>query len=300
MKLSILGVPTSLGARNAGAEKAPQALRRAGLPERILSGGHDVEDRGDQEETAFVPDRDPAHQKQQNLPRVEAMARTLAGRVESVLRKGRRLLVLGGDSTVALGSLAGISRVHPTPGLAYLDRDAGLNTPATSPSGILGGMVVSHLLGRGAAELVRLEERIPLVRPGRLALLGVERLDPQEVPVFEALPSLRVRASEIRGAGGAAVAREALRRIGEGGAPFYVHLDAGVVGGIETPAADSPAPGGIRPDDVRLLIAALASEEGFLGIEVTGFNPDRDPGGGAAVRLAEIIGAALGPATGSA
>ena len=298
MKLSILGVPTSLGARNAGTEKAPRALRRAGLRERLLSIGHDVEDLGDQDVTPFAPDPDPARRKQPNFPGVAVMARTLAGRVESVLREGRRLLVLGGDCTVALGSLAGISRIHRDAGLAYLDRNAGLSTPATSPSGILGGMVLSHLLGRGASELARMEGQAPLVRPGRLALLGVERLDPQEVPVFEALPSLRIGAPEIRRDGAAAVAREALRRISEQGGPFYVHFDVDVVDCAEIPAVDFPAPGGISGDEAGLLIAGMAAREGFLGIEVTSFNPDRDPGGGAAVRVAEILGAAL--ATGGA
>jgi len=300
MKLSILGVPSSIGGRNTGTEKAPRALRRAGLRERILSGGHDVEDRGDQEETPFAPDPDPSRRKQQNLPGVAAMARTLAGRVESALREGRKLLVLGGDCTVALGSLAGISRVHRDGGLAYLDRDAELNTPATSPSGILDGMVISHLLGRGASELARMEGRTPLVRPGRLALLGVERLDPQEVPVFEALPSLRIRAAEIRRDGAAAVVRETLRRIAEQDGPFYVHFDVDVVDSAEIPAVDFPAPGGISGDEARVLLAGMAASPGFLGIEVTNFNPDRDPGGGAAIRVVEIIGAALGTATGRA
>ncbi len=294
MKLSILGVPTSLGARNGGTEKAPCALRRAGIRERVLSGGHDVEDRGDQEETPFAPDPDPARRKQRNLPGVAAVARTLAGRVESVLREGRKLLVLGGDCTVALGSLAGISRIHGEAGLAYLNRDADLNTPATSPSGILDGMVISHLLGRGVSELARMEGPAPLLRPARLALLGVERLDPQEVPVFEALPSFRIRAPEIRRDGGTAVAREALRRIAEQGRPFFVHFDVDVVDSAEIPAVDIPAPGGISGDEAGLLIAGMAASPGFLGIEVTNFNPDRDPGGRAALRVVEILGAALG------
>ena len=293
MKISILGVPSSIGARGTGVEKGPAALRRAGLRERLLSGGHGVEDRGDQEETPFLPDPDPSRRKMQNLPGVAAMARVLADRVESVLKDGRKLMVLGGDCTVALGSVAGISRVHPRAGLAYLDRDAELNTAASTPSGILDGMVISHLLGRGAPELARTEPVFPLVRPGRLALLGIERLDPQEVPVFEALPSLRVRGPEIRRDGAAVIARETLRRVAGEGGLFYVHLDVDVIDSGEMPAVDFPAPGGISGEDVRDLLSGMAASPGFLGIEVTNFNPDRDPGGAAAARVVEIIGAAL-------
>jgi arginase len=293
MKISILGVPSSIGARSTGTEKGPAALRRAGLAEKILSGGHDLEDRGDQEEILFTPDPDPARRKTQNLPGVAAMARVLADRVESVLRDGRKLLVLGGDCTVALGSVAGISRVHPGAGLAYLDRDAELNTPASTPSGILDGMVISHLLGRGAPELARIEPVFPLVRPGRLALLGIERLDPQEVPVFMALPSLRVRGHEIRRDGAAVIARETLRRVAGGEGLFYVHLDVDVIDSGEMPAVDFPARGGISGEDARDLLSGLAAGPGFLGIEVTNLNPDRDPGGAAAARVVEILGAAL-------
>ena len=293
MKLSILGVPSSIGARSAGTEKGPAALRRAGLRERLLSGGHDVEDRGDQEETPFTPDTDPSRRKMQNLPGVAAMARILADRVELVLRQDRRLVILGGDCTLALGSVAGISRVHPGAGLAYLDRDAELNTPASTPSGILDGMVLSHLLGRGAPELARMGPVFPLVRPGRLALLGVERLDPQEVPVFEALPSLRVRGPEIRRNGAVAVARGALRRVAGENGLFYVHLDVDAIDSGEMPAVDFPAPGGISGENARDLLSVMAASPGFLGIEVTNFNPDRDPGGAAAARVVEILGAAL-------
>ncbi len=294
MNLAILGVPSSIGARSRGTEKAPVALRRAGLREVLRAGGHQVEDLGDQEEIPFAPDPDPARGKQQNLPGVLGMARTLAARVEAPLRDGRRLLVLGGDCTVALGTLAGICRVRGEAGLAYLDRDAELNTPRTTRSGILDGMVIAHLLGRGAEELARMEPGSPLVRPGRLALLGTERLDPQEVPVFEALPSLRLPAREVRRLGPGAAAREILRRIAAGGGSFQVHLDLDVVDGAEMPAVDFPAPGGLSLQEVRFLLAAMAADPGFLGLEVTNFNPDRDGDGAAAGRVVELIGAVLG------
>jgi arginase len=294
MKLAVLGVPSSIGARNPGTEKAPGALRSAGLLERLHALGHDVEDRGDQEAVPFFPDPDPARSKHQNLPGVLAMAKTLAARVESALRDGRKLLVLGGDCTVALGSLAGISRVHPDAGLAYLDRDAELNTPQSSRSGILDGMVIAHLLGRGAPALWRMEDRSPLLRPGRLALLGIERLDPQEIPVFDALPSLRLQPLELRRRGVEASARDTLSRIASGAAPFYVHFDVDVVDGTEISAVDFPAPGGLGVEEVRGLLAEMAADSRFLGMEVTNFNPDRDLGGAGAERLVRLISGSLG------
>jgi len=299
MKLAILGVPTSIGARNRGTEKAPGVLRSAGLLDRLLSRGHDALDLGDQEEIPYSPDPDPSRESCQNLPGVLAMARTLAGRVEAALRDGRRLLILGGDCTVALGSFAGITRVHPEAGLAYLDRDAELNTPRTSQSGILDGMVIAHLLGRGAPELARMEARFPLLRPGRLALLGIQRLDPQEVPIFEALPALRVMATDAKRLGAASVARETLRRVAPGDGAFHVHLDLDVLDGAAIPAVDFPAPGGLGLDEAGVFLREMAANAGFLGMEVTNYNPDRDPGGDVAAKVVELIDRALGPAGGA-
>src|SRR5881409_186258 len=106
MRLSILGVPSSAGAQSAGIEKAPAALRRAGLAEALRSAGCEVEDRGDQPEKPYASDPDPSQRKHQSLESVLEVSRILASRVESVLRDGRIPLVLGGDCTIALGCFA--------------------------------------------------------------------------------------------------------------------------------------------------------------------------------------------------
>lgn len=289
MKLTVLGVPSSIGGRNAGAERAPAALRRAGLLERLREAGHEVEDRGDLPEAPHRPDPDPAHRKQQNLAGVLEVARSLAPRVEAVLRSNRIPLLLGGDCTMALGSFAGATRVHPDLGLAYLDRDADLNTPQTTRSGILHGMVIAHLLGRGIPELARLDGRAPLLRPGRLALLGAERLDPPEVPVYEALPSYRLPTAEIRRQGALRVAQEALKRLEEEGGAFFVHFDVDVVDGGELPGTEFPAPGGLTLVEARILLSNLVDGAGFRGIEVAELNPAKDADGASAARVTDLL-----------
>src|SRR5262252_11057737 len=105
MNLTILGVPSSIGARNTGTEKAPAALRQARLIASLEAAGHGVRDEGDQELVPYAPDERPDRRKKQNVEGVARMARTLAGRVDAALRQFRVPLVLGGDCTVALGSL---------------------------------------------------------------------------------------------------------------------------------------------------------------------------------------------------
>ena len=290
MKLTLLGVPSSIGARNLGTEKAPSALREAGLPRRLSGAGIDWQDAGDLDPAPYAADDDPGHARRKNLDGVLRVARVLADRVGAILSESRVALILGGDCTVALGALAGAARQHGEMGLVYLDRDAELNTPATTPSGILDGMVIAHLLGRGEPALAAFERPAPLLRPGKLALLGVGRLDPQEIPVFEALPALRISSQELRGMAATRAAAEVLARLAAGEDRFWVHCDLDVLDGEEMPAVDFPAPGGIALAQLTGILRGLAASPGFAGIEITNFNPERDAGGKAARRVVEMVG----------
>ena len=293
MKITLLGVPSSIGARNLGTEKAPTALREAGLLRRLGSSGIDWRDAGDLPAFPYAADDDPAHARRKNLEGVLQVARAVADRVAAILGESRVALILGGDCTVALGALAGAARHYPEIGLAYLDRDAELNTPATTPSGILDGMVIAHLLGRGEPALAAFERPAPLLRPGKLALLGVGRLDPQEIPVFEALPALRISSEELRGMPAARAAEEVLGRLAAGEDRFWVHCDLDVLDGEEMPAVDFPEPGGISLAQLTGVLRHLAASPGLAGIEITNFNPERDAGGKAARRAVEMIGEIL-------
>ncbi len=242
-----------------------------------------------------MPDDRPSHRKRKNLEGVIRVVQALSRRVESILREGGTPLVLGGDCTVALGSLAGAVRARGEMGLAYFDRDAELNTPQSTPSGILDGMVIAHLLGRGEPALALPEGGTPLLRPGKLALLGVERFDPQEIPFYEALPALRIPGPEVWQMGGAKAAEEVLTRLASGEDNFWVHCDLDVLDGAEIPAVDFPAPGGISLVQMEVILACLTGAPGFTGLEITNFNPDKDPDGVAARRVVNLLTVGLAP-----
>ena len=124
---ALIGVPSSAGAHHAGQERAPAALRKAGLVDRLRAAGLSVDDLGDLPESPFALDRDrPASR---NLPAVVSVARQVADWVADVAGSGRLPLVVGGDCTITLGVIAGLRRRHPDVGLAYLDGDANLSTP---------------------------------------------------------------------------------------------------------------------------------------------------------------------------
>lgn len=185
--LALIGVPTSGGARRKGQERAPAALRAGRLLERLQGRGVDVVDLGDLPTVTFEEDRD--HPRRQNLDRVLAVARQTAGLVDRALAGGRRPLVLGGDCTLSLGVIAGLLRHQSRVGLVYFDGDLDLNTPDTTESGILDGMVLSHALGRGVPELAGVGPREPLLSEEDVVLFGYDEesgwIDPPELELLE-------------------------------------------------------------------------------------------------------------------
>lgn len=152
-KIALLGAPTSAAAMSAGHEGAPTALRAAGLVERLKTIGYAVADLGDDPVQLYKPDEESPRAR--NLTRVLASLESLKPRVEQAVKSAALPLILAGDCTVALATVAGARRYFRKVSMIYMDRDADLNTPATTSTGCVDGMVVSHLAGRGAAELVR-------------------------------------------------------------------------------------------------------------------------------------------------
>src|SRR6202044_4287593 len=158
-------------------------------------------------------------------------------------------VILSGDCSVALATVAGARRYFRNVSMIYMDRDADLNTPATTPSGCVDGMVVSHLTGTGAAEMVRFWGEPPLVREPDLALFGVARLDPPEEQILATSPLRRYMASDVRRMGAAAAARAAVERVHGNVNEFALHFDVDVIAGFT--ATNYPAQDGLSMDEVR-------------------------------------------------
>src|SRR6266567_9280386 len=171
----MIGVPTSAGAHHAGQDLAPDALRAAGLADRLTAAGLSVSDAGNLPGSVFTADRSGAGVR--NLAAVAKVAAGVADAVADVTASGRLPLVLGGDCTITIGAMAGFRRHEPAGALVYVDGDADLGVPGDGGSGIGDSMGISHLLGHGAPELTGLGGQIPLLEPARLAILGS---DPRE------------------------------------------------------------------------------------------------------------------------
>ncbi len=289
-KIALLGAPTSAAAMSAGHEGAPAALRSAGLADRLRSVGYEVADLGDDPAQLYKPDDESPRAR--NLPRVIAALEALKPRVEQAVKSSALPVILTGDCSMALAAVAGARRYFRNVSMIYMDRDADLNTPATTPSGCVDGMVVSHLTGTGAAEMVRFWGEPPLVREPDLALFGVARLDPPEEQLLAKSPLRRFLASDVKRMGAAAAALAAVDRIHANGYQFILHFDVDVIADFQ--ATDYPGTGGLSLDDVREALEVFATQKHLAAIEVAAYNPTKDADGIGAKLIVDLLADVLG------
>lgn len=275
----IIGVPSSAGAHHAGQERAPAALRAAGLPDRLRAAGLTVTDAGDLPGAVFAVDHD--HPRARNLPAVVRVAGQVADAVAGVTEPGPLPLVIGGDCTITLGVIAGFRRRHPDVGLVYLDGDADLGTPQAAGSGIFDSMGIAHLLGHGAPELAGLAGQPPLLDPARLAIIGA---DPRETDDagrgFLAGAGVRLAEAPEFATDPAGVAAAAMAHVAAASGPVVVHFDVDVIDSGDLPLGNFPHYGsGVSLADAVTALAALRAHPSSAGLVLTEVNPTHDGDG---------------------
>jgi arginase len=286
-KIALIGAPSSAAAFLAGTEKAPAALRAVGLVERLQSAGYEVIDHGDCAPRLFADDDE--HKRARNLKEIVAGLNDLKVRAELAVKSGALVLVLGGDCAQMIGLLTGVRRYYKHVNLLWFDRDADLNTPASTPSGRIDGMVVAHVIGRGAPELVRFFGESPLVREPDVTLFGLERLDPPEQEFLSKSPMRHIDAGDIQSKGGTAAARDGLNYVHADAHEFVLHLDTDVIAAAEFPAVNVPGDDGLRMDEVRAALSEFAKHRNLLGLVVAQYNPDKDADGSGAKKLVDLL-----------
>ncbi len=274
--LAIIGVPTSAGAFAPGQEQAPSSLRQAGLLQLLAGAGIAVRDDGDRPVWRWRPDRE--NRRAQNLGTVVEIVTETARRVAAAVDAGERPLVLGGDCTVGIGSVAGhIPSGRERVGVIYFDSHADLNVPSSVHEGALDWMGMAHMLGEdgAAAELVAVGSRTPLLTPDQVVLLGwgPDQATPFERAAIERRGLTAIAADQLA-ADPEAAAVEA-RLVAERCDRFVVHFDVNVIDFTDTPLSENWGRNeGVAYEQAIRALHVLLADPAFAGLTITELNPD--------------------------
>jgi arginase len=273
--VTVLGVPTSAAAFAPGQELAPAALREAGLLDRLTAEGVEVADLGDSPVWRWRPDT--ARPRAQNLAEVARIARETGERVARARQEEHPLLVLGGDCTVELGTVAGHVAGDGDVGLVYFDVHPDLNTPASVHEGALDWMGMAHALGvDGAeAELAGIGPRTPLLDDRQVLFFsyGPEQATPFELEQMERRGLARISVDEVS-ADPEGAARRALDEMGGRFARLLVHFDVDTIDFNDAPLSENTGRGEGLPLDVAMrALRVLVGSERLAALTVTELNP---------------------------
>jgi len=298
--IGVIGVPTSAGAFAPGQEQAPQALRAAGLIDELLRGGAEVRDHGDRQLWRWRPDR--RRRRAQNLEQVVDIVRDTARRVGDAAAAGEMTLVLGGDCTVGIGTVAGHVAAGDRVGLIYFDSHADLNVPQSVSEGALDWMGMAHMLGEpeATAELIAAGSRVPLLGAEQVLLFG---WGPAQATAFEreVITRRSVRAIPVDevAADPEAAATRALALIEDRCDRLLVHFDVDVIDFTDVPLSENTGRNeGLAYLDAIGALNRLLQSPWLAGLTITELNPDHtEEGAGTLRRFATDLaaGVAAGP-----
>jgi arginase len=288
-RVTIVGAPTSAGAYAPGQEEGPRAMRDAGLGDALAARGAEVRDAGDVE--AFRWASDPAHPRAANLATVADRARQLASLVASA---DGTVLVLGGDCTVELGTVAGLRDQVGRLGLVYLDLHADLNVPSSVVDGALDWMGVAHLLDVDGAEseLAGIGPSRPLLEDDQLVFLGIKPGTEFEQATIEQR-GLAVVGVDALAADPERAATRALEAL-EGCDAVAVHFDVDLVHFLDAPLAENTDREGVTLEVAASALCVLTTDPRFRALTVTEHNPFHGAADGSTTRrLVEVLARAL-------
>jgi arginase len=294
----LIGVPLDLGGGRRGVDMGPSAFRIARIAERVMSLGYSVVDKGDLE-TPIPEMRPPRDERKRYVGEIAKVCQGLYATTLASLRAGATPVVLGGDHSLAAGSVAAAAawaraKRRASIGLIWVDAHGDMNTPASTPSGNVHGMPLAALLGPEPRELSRIGGVSPKVRPEQTVLVGVRNLDEREKDLVRASRVHVFTMKDIDRRGMAAVAEEAARLAGADTAGIHVSFDMDVCDPMIAPGVGTPVQGGLNYREAHLLMEILADSGRLTSLDVVEVNPTLDVRNATAQLGTELALSALG------
>jgi arginase len=289
-EIALLGAPSSAGASRLGSERGPAALRSAGLVAELRARGLAVLDRGDLQGPPNP--QQPAQDGYRHLYEVSAWARTVQAAVATALAEGQLPLLLGGDHSLAIGSLSAVARHCRATGqhlrVLWLDAHADCNSRRTSPSANLHGMPLACLRGVGPAALTGLSSHVPALEPEAVRLLGVRSVDPGEADLVQQLGLQVVGMATLQTQGIDAVMARALDGLDEH-THLHVSFDVDVLDPGIAPAVSTAVTGGMTRAQAERCMDLIAASGRLGSLDVVELNPLLDTHQHTAALVAELV-----------
>ena len=300
--VSVIGVPLDLGAGRRGVDMGPSAMRNAGLVGTIRSLGLEVADEGNLATPVVESLAGPGNENARYLHEIAGVLEALAERVRRAKLAGRLPLVLGGDHSIALGTVSGMAAAageaaRERIGLLWIDAHTDANTPETSPSGNLHGMPLAAILGKGPDALTRVggfAPGAPRLSPANAAVIGARSVDPGEAAVVASLGARVYTMEEVDRRGMSPVVDEALGLVLDGTGGFHLSLDVDALDPSAAPGVGTPVPGGLTVREVHTVMERAAASGGLRSLEVAEVNPVLDLRNQTAELAVHFVSSALG------
>lgn len=292
LNISIIGVPMDLGQNRRGVDMGPSAIRYAGVVERLQELGHSVDDVGD---IAIGRRETSQNTKLRNLEEVVAANTILANRVNDIIGEGNFPIVLGGDHSIAIGTLAGLADRYENLGVIWYDAHADLNTAETSPTGNIHGMPLAVSIGLGHEELVNIRDFAPKIKPENVVIIGARSVDPGERELIKEKGIKVFSMHEIDKLGMSEVMTQAIQyfvdRKVDG---VHLSLDLDGLDPLYTPGVGTPVAGGISYRESHLAMEMLYASNMITSAEFVEVNPILDEKNKTADVAVGLMGSLLG------
>jgi arginase len=291
--ISIIGAPLWLGQRRYGVNMGPDAIRAAGLVRQLRTITEDIIDLGNIDAGSAVSVRELQHNLR-NLKPVAASCQRLAEGVADIIGSRRLPLILGGDHSMAIGTLAGVARHYKNPGVIWYDAHTDINTPETTPSGNIHGMPLAVAMGFGHPLLTQIGGPGPKVRPDHIVFIGVRDIDPGERALIEKYKMKTYTAADVKRRGIKQVIAETLSYLRARCDGIHLSFDLDGIDPAEAPGVGTPAQAGISLADSLAAVRMLAGSGMITSAEFVELNPILDEDDKTARIAVAMIGNLLG------
>jgi arginase len=295
--ISIIGLPMDLGADRRGVDMGPSALRIAELQPKLERLGYKVTDLGDIN-VEIMEKQKITNPKLKYLSEILKTSKALAAKVESVLEKGDFPLCIGGDHSMALGTIAGIAsycrKKKKTLGVIWVDAHADMNTDETSPSGNIHGMPLAASLGLGSKELVNILGFAPKLLPENCSLIAVRSIDDKEKEIIKKIHLPVYAMPEIDKVGIHRIVVKVLKQFREKIDHIHISFDVDSVDPSVAPGVGTPVPGGLSLREAHLLMETIAECGCMSSLEIAEVNPILDEKNKSAVFTTDLIASSMG------